>query len=52
MLEIVDDMQIKHVVSNESRDDVCDSHDKEKDKETDICDEVSYKRPMTIFVIL
>jgi hypothetical protein len=43
-MEIVDDMPIKHVLSKESRDMVCDGHDKEKDKETDICDEDSYKK--------
>ena len=43
-MEVVDDLQIKHVVSKESRDMVCDGHDKEKDRETDICDEDSYKR--------
>ena len=40
-MDVVDDMQIKHFVSKEM---VCDSHDKEKDKETDICTEDSYRR--------
>ena len=36
---------IKHLKNKESKDRVCDNHDKkEKEKETDTCDEDSYKK--------